>query len=364
MKRARSGEEVASGGDEQRDETLGEGATLRAQVAPEPPCAAGDRHKGTVIVRSLLRTGGGPRGPRAVCARSHGAGQPFHCVAFEPVAGHEQPERQSGLGAVAAEAPPDRRVGGRFRPAREPCVRGTRPAVEDQPGVPPQRHHDVRRGVRARRPGAPAAAPRARRRGDPRASSRPAPQVQSSLGDVASECDEVGAAIAGPHRLPIERLGHRGHRLRRRERVRAGGLARRPPARRVRDQRVRPSGPWRSTRSSSCRWSSPRPRTRRGCAACGRRPSPPRPGRGLRRPGGRTPRGPDRDAAPGARPPPGRSEPAVPRPGPRRRCALVPGSPGRSGRASAGRRARAGWSPGRSRPDPAGGGRGRRTRGS
>ena len=240
-------------------------------------------------------------------------GRPGQPSSGHPVARHEQPERQAGVIAVAREPSPDLRVA-HGRPADQPRVLRPRPRIEDQQGVPPDRHHDVRGGVRSharqreepllellvgqlvrgRRSRAPPGRARRRRRSAPAsAGRRPGSPPGPRLDRTPPACRPSSRAS-----------GTRSSAARYR---RSPG----PPG--ARPSRS-PCAPWRSTRSSSCRPSSRRPRRRSVPGASCRHRSPPTRDRGRARPSRRSPTGRDRGAAPDARPRPCPAGRARPRP--------------------------------------------------
>src|SRR5439155_803759 len=131
---------------------------------------------------------------------------------LHPVSGEEQPERQSRVVAVAAEAPLDRLVA--RLPAVEPRVRRARPRVQDQVRVAAEQHHHVRGRVR------PAAGQRQQARGDLLVGQLGVGerlQVKPARGDVGREGAQVRAAVAGAHDVLVERLIDARHGPRRRE---------------------------------------------------------------------------------------------------------------------------------------------------
>ena len=164
----------------------------------------------------------------------------------------------------------------RGRPARR-CGRSgasTSPGRAASSGPPASSHARTRRGRRraARAAGGGLVV------GQPWVGERL--EIENARGDVDGEGAKVGAAVAGARHAgenpsPASAIAE-GVGKARRSGVRAAGTPRCRQAR-------RPCARWRTRRSSSCRWSRPRPRTPWGCAAGVRRPRRPRRGRGRRR---------------------------------------------------------------------------------
>ena len=111
------------------------------------------RHNGTLIVARPYES---VSGRSYVCgatlrpmASMACGGRPGQPSSGHPVARHEQPERQPRLIAVARGTVAGSRRRSRASSPPGPRVVRPGPRVEDQPGVPADRHHDVRGRVRS-----------------------------------------------------------------------------------------------------------------------------------------------------------------------------------------------------------------------